>query len=119
MNAIKKIRMKSNLTQKEVARKLQIDRSTVAKWETGKADPRAEELTKLAKLFGCTVDELLTDTAAEENGKIENVLKKLEEQLELLSKLSKKDLPETVKIAIAEEIRQIAETYSTITYRIQ
>ena len=65
MNAIHKIRVKSNLTQEEVARELRIDRSSVAKWETGKADPRADMLVKLAKLFGCTVDELLCDAEQE------------------------------------------------------
>ena len=68
MNLIKNKRMASNLTQEEVARELRIDRSSVAKWETGKADPRAEVLIKLAKLFGCTVDELLCDSAEQEGG---------------------------------------------------
>ena len=54
------MRAKVNLTQEEVARELNIDRSTVAKWETGKADPRAEMLVKLSKLFGCSIDELMT-----------------------------------------------------------
>ncbi|MBQ8249666.1 MAG: helix-turn-helix transcriptional regulator [Clostridia bacterium] len=60
MNTIQEMRAKVNLTQEEVARELNIDRSTVAKWETGKADPRAEMLVKLSKLFGCSIDELMT-----------------------------------------------------------
>ncbi len=43
-----------------------------------------------------------------------DITKKLEEQLELLSELSKKDLPEKIRIEIAEEIRQIVETYVKI-----
>jgi transcriptional regulator with XRE-family HTH domain len=38
-----------------------IDRSAIAKWETGAAMPRADKLTELAKILGCTVDELLID----------------------------------------------------------
>ena len=45
---------------------------------------------------------------------MDKVIEKLEEQLELLSELSKKNLPETVSVAIAEEIRKIAETYAAI-----
>ena len=47
------------MLQEDVASALGVDRSSVAKWETGKAVPRATMLIKLADLFGCTVDELL------------------------------------------------------------
>ena len=60
MNTIQEMRVESNFTQEEVARELNIDRSTVAKWETGKANPRAEMLVKLARLFGCSIDALMT-----------------------------------------------------------
>lgn len=63
MNAINAKRVAAGLRQEDVARELNIDRSTVAKWETGRAKPRADALIKLARLFGCTVGELLCDTA--------------------------------------------------------
>lgn len=65
MNAINAKRVAAGLKQEEIARELKINRSTVAKWETGRAKPRADVLVKLARLFGCTVDELLCDSAAE------------------------------------------------------
>ncbi len=34
---------------------------TVSMWETGKTRPRAALLTKLEKLYCCTVDELLAE----------------------------------------------------------
>ena len=68
MNAINTKRIAAGFKQTDVAQKLNIDRSTVAKWETGRANPRADMLIKLAKLFGCTVDEPLTDTAEQEGG---------------------------------------------------
>lgn len=61
MNNIKNIRQMARKTQKEVAALLDIDTSTVAKWEAGKSLPRAELLPKLARLFNCTIDELLAD----------------------------------------------------------
>ena len=47
------------LTQKELADKLKVDRSTVTKWELGQSFPKTKVLIELSKIFGCTVDELL------------------------------------------------------------
>lgn len=52
-------RKKSGLSQDAVAEKVGVDQSAVCLWETGKTAPRAAVLVKLAKLYGCTVDELL------------------------------------------------------------
>ena len=48
-----------NMRQEDVALKLGIDRSTVSKWEVGKAIPRGTHLIKLAELYNCTTDRLL------------------------------------------------------------
>lgn len=58
---IKQLRTKRGLTQERLAIVMGIDRSAIAKWETGAAMPRADKLTELAKILGCTVDELLID----------------------------------------------------------
>lgn len=52
-------REKTGLTQREVAEKLGVDQSAVSFWETGKTAPRAALLVQVAKLYNCTVDELL------------------------------------------------------------
>lgn len=52
-------RKKANLSQQQVAIEMGVDRTAVSKWEVGEAFPRADKLPKLAKLFGCTVDDLL------------------------------------------------------------
>lgn len=51
-------RERANLLQSEVAERLDIDRSTVAKWETGTNMPRADKLPLLAKMYGCSIDQL-------------------------------------------------------------
>lgn len=56
---IKEIRVRTGLLQRDVAQKLNIDRSTVAKWEAGEANPSVNNLVKLAEIFDCTVDEIL------------------------------------------------------------
>jgi transcriptional regulator with XRE-family HTH domain len=47
-----------NLTQDELAERLKISRTTVTMWETGEAMPRADKLPELAKILGCTIDDL-------------------------------------------------------------
>jgi transcriptional regulator with XRE-family HTH domain len=67
MSEIKALRKKATFTQESLAKELGVDRSTIAKWETGTSFPRAEMLPKLAKLFDCSIDDLFepeqTDTA--------------------------------------------------------
>ncbi len=65
---IKTLRESKNLTQMDVAEALQVSRTTVAMWETNKSVPRAQLLPRLAQLFSCTVDELLTDTVETAEG---------------------------------------------------
>jgi len=55
---VKKIRKKFRLTQAEVALALKIPVTTYASYEQG-TNPPIAILKKLAKLFNCTVDELL------------------------------------------------------------
>lgn len=59
INTIKFLREKNNLTQESLAFKMGVDRSTVAKWETGEALPRAGKLSDLAQILQCSIDDLL------------------------------------------------------------
>ena len=46
-------------TQREVAKRLGVKESAVSTWERGISKPRADKLPALAKLYGCTIEELL------------------------------------------------------------
>lgn len=61
LSKLKEKRENCNLSQKDLAEKLNVTQSTIAMWETGKALPRADKLPVLAKIFNCTVDELLSE----------------------------------------------------------
>ena len=54
-------RKQAGLTQKSVAQALEVDQSAVSLWEKGPRPPLLKYQRKLAALYGCTVDELLTD----------------------------------------------------------
>ena len=56
---IKKAREKAGLTQQDLANELGVGQSTVAMWETQNSLPRTDKLPALAKILGCTIDELL------------------------------------------------------------
>ena len=61
------------MTQEELASKLYVSRTAISKWESGRGYPNIESLKAISKLFGITVDELLSSdeilSMAEEDGK--------------------------------------------------
>jgi transcriptional regulator with XRE-family HTH domain len=57
-------RKKAGLTQAAAAEKLGIAAASVSQWETGKTLPETERLRDIAKLYNCTVDELLEPDAS-------------------------------------------------------
>lgn len=58
-------RKKAGLTQEDVGRAFNISSAAVCQWENGKTVPDARRLPQIAKLYGCTVDELLAEDAQE------------------------------------------------------
>jgi len=56
---LKKIRIKKDITQIEIARRLGVDRSFVSNIENGKNNPTLSTITNLAKALKIKVDELL------------------------------------------------------------
>jgi len=57
---LKKLRMQKGLTQAQLAEKLFVSRSTVAKWENGLGLPNPESMAALEKLFDIVTEELAT-----------------------------------------------------------
>lgn len=60
---IKKLREKHQLTQAELAKKLNISDKTVSKWETAKGYPDISLLEPIAKTFGISITELISGNA--------------------------------------------------------
>ena len=55
-NNIKYLRKKMHLTQEQLAEKIGIKRSLLGAYEEGRADPRLNNLQKMAEIFSVTVD---------------------------------------------------------------
>lgn len=58
MNTIRRRRIELKMSQQVLANALEVERSTVTKWETGKSSPTADKLPQLAKILNCTIDDL-------------------------------------------------------------
>lgn len=58
---LQKIRKENNITQEQLADKLNVSRQAVSKWESGTAYPDTEKLIQISKLFKVSLDELIND----------------------------------------------------------
>ena len=58
---LKQLRIKNGLTQAQLAEKLFVSRSTVAKWENGLGLPNPDSMAELEKLFGIGETDLATN----------------------------------------------------------
>ncbi len=54
-------RKAARLSQEELAARVGVSRQAVSKWELGDATPEVDKLLALAKVFGVTTDELLSE----------------------------------------------------------
>ncbi len=59
MNRLRELRKSKNLTQGDLAKKLNTTTSNISGWECGKWQPDNETLIRLAEIYGVTVDYLL------------------------------------------------------------
>jgi len=61
-----RLRKKNNLTQEELAEKMNVSRQAVSKWESAGAIPDLEKILQMSVLFGVTTDYLLKDEIEDE-----------------------------------------------------
>lgn len=57
---IYQLRKEKNMTQQDLADRLGVSRQAVSRWEMGTAKPEIESLTAMSKIFGLSLDELVT-----------------------------------------------------------
>ena len=58
------LRKRAGLSQGDVAEQLNVSRQAVSRWETGFTVPSTDNLSHLGRLYGVTLDELLSYSAA-------------------------------------------------------
>ena len=60
------LRKAAGLTQVDASEALGVDRSTVAKWETGESMPTAAKLPQIAALYKCEIGDLFEKVEGQE-----------------------------------------------------
>lgn len=86
---LKKIRKDNNLSQEQLAEKLNVSRQSVSKWESGQAYPEMDKMIQLCKMFNLNIDELLNQDIREVNNTKQskiNINKYIDDFLEYVSK---------------------------------
>ena len=83
---LKEARIKSGLTQENVAEKIQVSRQTISNWENEKSFPDIVNVIKLSDLYNISLDQLLKGDEAmiEHLEKSTNIVKSNEKLLMIL-----------------------------------
>ncbi len=73
-NRIKALRKKAGLTQKELAYKTGLAEITIRQYESGKRQPRLEQLRNIASILGVSIGDLVDDWTQFSKNEIEDDL---------------------------------------------
>ncbi|WP_125568635.1 helix-turn-helix domain-containing protein [Companilactobacillus insicii] len=107
-NQIKKFRTDAEMTQNDLADKLNVSRQTISKWELERSYPDIESLITLSKVFGVTVDSLLGLTDKNDSPRSNNDKAEKKRVTRLLKGYIMKTRDEKVKVMMD----QISAAYS-------
>lgn len=58
---LKNLRKSKNMSQEELAERVNVSRQSVSKWETGEAYPEMNNILELCKIFHCHINDLVND----------------------------------------------------------
>ncbi len=75
------LRKSRNLTQEQLAEKLNVSRQSVSKWESGQVIPDAEKLVEVSKIFDVSLDTLLKPSELDELSLKTDLLARQQHQL--------------------------------------
>ena len=73
--AIRELRLQKNMTQLQLAEKLNVSDKAVSKWETGKGYPDITLLESIADAFGISVTELISGNRVSNRNVAANMMK--------------------------------------------
>lgn len=88
---LRELRIKSGLTQNEIASKLGVSGQTILNWENGIYEPKINQLIELANLFDVSIDYLVERKT--NTNKINEICKELD-------KISKEEIIDFIKNAL-------------------
>ena len=72
------LRKEKNISQTELAKRLNVSRQAVSKWEQGTSSPDTERLIQLAEILGTEVEYLATGSHPEPGSVVLNIVETVE-----------------------------------------
>lgn len=94
---LQELRKTHNLSQEQLAEKLDISRQAISKWESGQANPDINNLLKLSNIYEVSTDYILLGKETDSQIVVEEKI--IYEEKKGFKKLH--DLPSSIKIALA------------------
>ena len=85
---LKQLRAQKNITQQELATKLNVSKGAVAMWETGKRNPDNETLVRISEYFNISIDYLLGKTSDLQNETFPNIFPLKKKKIPLLGEIA-------------------------------
>lgn len=71
---INSLRKEKNMTQNDLAEKMNVTDKAVSKWERNLSCPDVNSIPKLAEVLGVSVEELLNAQTKQDNGKVDDII---------------------------------------------
>ena len=71
---ISSLRREKNMTQNDLADKMNVTDKAVSKWERNLSCPDINSIPKLAEILGVSVEKLLNAQTKQENSKVEDII---------------------------------------------
>ena len=117
---ISTLRKQNNMTQKDLAQKLQVTDKAVSKWETGKGIPDIEFLLLLSQEFSVSINELLTGEKIEDTASEKKVEEKIaKEYINIVKKESEyRDIILGMSVVVAFFVAVAVALYNLVIPRI-
>ncbi len=107
------LRKSKNLTQDDVAEKLNVTRQTISKWETNQSTPDFDKIVPLCDLYGISPNELLTgnyDVSNDESNKSDEKFDFDEAKKHLFTRGKHDDYENMTKNQIKQKSAQVIST---------
>lgn len=94
------LRKANNLTQEQLAEKLDVSRQSISKWESGQATPELEKIVVMSALFDVTTDYLLKSSEIDDLSVKTEMLEK-QQQMMLVREQNHRQILGCVMYALA------------------
>lgn len=96
---IKSYRKSAGLSQCELAERLNVSNRTISSWEIDRTKPSIDDVNKMVKIFGCTIDDIVSTTIEEISDQERTILS----QYRLADDATKDMIVRLLAFAVSEE----------------